>query len=148
MRYLLRCPLAVHVTLMLLVFPVEARSEANTKDSKHGQRLLMKGNTNAGESVQLKVRDQGHIHGQPFIVEMYVNCKDEGPPVLVDSVSVCDLSPKSVKANRWNTAYGLKVKYADVTGYNEMIARGSLDARVQCKPQTDILTFALDNRCP
>ena len=104
--------------------------------------------------VWLIVREQGHLLGQPFHVELRVQCEnlesESTTPMdlpIKDSFSVCDLDPSSVRVNSNNTALALKTKMADTNDYNKQVAAGVIDPKPKCDPATVIKMFSLRNLC-
>ena len=112
--------------------------------------------THSNASVWLIVREAGHMVGQPFQVELRVQCNSSsdgtskvdimGLPVK-DSFSVCDLDPKSVLINLNQTGIALKTKSVDISDYNNQIASGTVDIEPKCAEATTIRQFSLENLC-
>jgi hypothetical protein len=120
-------------------------------DDNYELRLLKTIELKDKQVVYLTVRDQGHVLGQPFIVETRVSC--QGPVTEVsklpvhDSYSVCDMQPESIKLNKQRTAVAMKSKSADINSYYSDIEKGVQRTEVRCRPKTEILKFTLQNLC-
>ena len=124
---------------------------------------VLKEFAHSNASVWLVVREAGHVMGQPFQVELRVQCQSSseeaskgevpnndanvmGFPVM-DSFSVCDIKPDSVIINESQTAVAMMTKLVDMDDYNNQIASGDVDVKPRCAEATTVRTFSLDNLC-
>jgi hypothetical protein len=139
--------------LIICLFFLTPMVAAHERDSSsEAYRVLHRARLEQGGEAVLLVREAGHLLGQPFQVELRVQCQPstEAPihwPVS-DSFSVCDLSPESVKVNRSHTALALKTKMADHDSYDQQIELGISQPRVTCQKATTVKKFSLRDLCP
>lgn len=118
---------------------------------EHGIRVLKSFSLGGDAYMYLSVRDQGHVLGQPFVVETRLSCVGEVEDIkeleVVDSYSVCNMLPDSVVINTKATAVGMIVKSADIDRYDRDIASGLESPDIQCYEQNEMLKFSLKNLC-
>ncbi len=97
-------------------------------------------------------RDEGHLVGQPFQVELRLNCEGDEKNILdlpiQDSFSVCDMKPESLKINRAQTAVAMKTKMADLDSFYAQVEKGEKHPQVMCQQKTTIKKLSLKNLCP
>jgi hypothetical protein len=119
-----------------------------SKASPH--RILWQESVN-GALVTVVVHEGGHVLGQPFQVELRVQCAGTEAPLheqpVQDSFSACDLDPSSLKVNRQKTALAMKAKAADLNHYYDQIAAGKQEPELRCQPQTQISKLSLNRLC-
>lgn len=120
----------------------------NHQDSNY--RILRSFQKGKIEAVII-VREDGHLLGQPYQVELRANCNKtktiEGQWPIQDSFSVCDLDPKSLKMNKDQSVMALKTKLSDLTNFNEQIELGISAPSVSCSKNTTIKKFNLSDLC-
>ncbi len=140
------------MSLLIWNIQVKANEDLNIiAKSSFNVRLLKKINLSDDQIVYLTVRDEGHVLGQNFVVQVRASCKgdieDYSTLKVIDSISVCNMKPESVKTNKNLTAVAFLAKTANIDKYYEDIANGTADARVECNSKTEIQKFSLKNIC-
>ena len=156
------------VVVLFIIFLYEASSGRTYHSSQGGHSDLhhssqesqkyrvLKTFAHSGASVWLIVREAGHMVGQPFQVELRVQCSSSSGSAsnenimnlpVNDSFSVCDLDPESVLINTDQTAMAMKTKSVDMNDYNRQTASGTVDIQPKCSVATTIKTFSLENLC-
>jgi len=102
----------------------------------------------------LTVSERIHVLGQPFHIEVRAQCRGQlGSAVetlpVIDSMTVCDLDPNSVKINSESTAVAVKTKMANIEAHYAQFEAGREPdpRRIPCESQTEIVTFSLQNLC-
>ena len=130
--------------LFLIYFPTAAASD--------GDYRVLKSISVDHYSAELIVKEGGHLIGQPYQVELRVNCHDSNESDstswdIKDSFSVCDLDPESSIINNQNTAVAIKTKMADMKSYNDAISNGELHPEMKCQKKTQIKKISLRNLC-
>lgn len=140
--------------LLILSFQFNsfAADELNiVSKENHDVRLLKTIKLAEGKYVYLTARDEGHVLGQRFLVQTRVSCqgdsKDFSSLPIVDSHSVCNMKPDSVKMNKSMTAIAMLSKSANINKYYEDIASGKSEPQVDCNTKTEVLKFSLKNLC-
>ena len=135
---------------LLLVFFSFCFSTQSLAHDNEEFRILQEFSKGGEYQAWLLVREDGHVLGQPYQVEMRVNCsKVKVQPLeakVKDSFSVCDLDPDSLKQNRQGSAVALKTKMANIGDYYEKLGRGPAST-VLCQEKTTIKKFSLKNLC-
>ncbi len=128
---------------------------SESSDEKKEYRVLMEF-SHSNAHVWLIVREVGHMMGQPFQVELKVQChpsSDTAPTVDImevpvqDSFSVCNMDPESVVMNLEQTGIAMKTKSVDMNNYNNQVASGIVNIKPQCAKDTTIRVFSLENLC-
>lgn len=137
-------------SIALLLFTSQVFGhEAHETDSK--LRQLGEYASPSGHKVYLVAREDGHLLGQPYQLELRADCGGDGGSVkslpIQDSFSVCDMDPDSIKMNIKKTAIAMKVKLADIGSYDQKIAQGQASPEVSCLAATTIKKFSLKNLC-
>ncbi len=144
------------IIIICLQFVFVSTSHANDEiqivdQTTHKVRLLKKINLIDDQFVYLTVRDEGHVLGQNFIVQLRASCNGESDDFtklkVLDSFSVCNLKPESVKINRKSTAIAFLSKTANINKYYEDLADGKVDPKVDCNASIEIQKFSLKNIC-
>lgn len=119
--------------------------------TSHNVRLLKKIPMQDGKFVYLTVRDEGHVLGQNFVVQLRASCSGEVEDFssldIIDSLSVCNMKPESVKTNRNLTAVAFLSKTANINKYYENISDGKSEPKVDCNLKTEIQKFSLRKIC-
>ena len=119
--------------------------------TSHNVRLLKKIPMKDGKYVYLTVRDEGHVLGQNFVVQLRASCSGEVEDFssldIIDSLSVCNMKPESVKTNRDLTAVAFLSKTANINKYYEDLSNGKSDPKVDCNLKTEIQKFSLRKIC-
>ena len=132
--------------LVLFYIPQAQAHESNKSNFRTIKEL-----TNDGTEVAVIVREDGHLLGQPYQVELRVNCSKSKDALdlwpIQDSFSVCDLDPNSVKLNRQRDVIALKTKLSDFRNFNDQIELGISSPKAQCSKQTTIKKFQLKRLC-
>ncbi|MCJ8277301.1 MAG: hypothetical protein HRT44_08235 [Bdellovibrionales bacterium] len=125
--------------------------EHNLNDPNEEIRILQELNLAGGSTAYVVARQQGHILGQNYQVELRLNCSPEKKDIhdlpVHDSLSVCDVDPDSLKLNRKKTAVAMKSKMADMKTYYDQIEKGDRLAQVQCAKKTEVIKFSLSKLC-
>ncbi len=139
-----------HLVIFFLCFYLpSALAEAHDQEE---YRVLKSLQGASGEEAAVVVREAGHLHGQPYQVELRVRCGDASENPLQwsvrDSFSVCDLSPESVKTNTQGSAVALKAKMADHANFEKQLELGISQPQIDCQQQTTIKKFSLRRLCP
>lgn len=129
----------------LLAFLLSSSATAN-----ESFRVLKEFDVEGGKAI-LTVSERAHVLGQPFHLELRVNCSNadveiENLPVH-DSFSVCDMQPESIKVNTLGTAIAMKTKMANVDKYYDLVGEGRVPASVPCKAKTEVMKFTLKGVC-
>ena len=101
--------------------------------------------------MKLIVREDGHLLGQPYQVELRANCASASSnpmkwPVQ-DSFSVCDLNPESARVNSQRTGVAIKTKLADHGNFEKQIELGVQSPQATCEEKTTIKKFSLRGLC-
>lgn len=142
------------LSMMFLIMFSEVFAEDKIEiiaKTTHNVRLLKKIPMKNGSFVYLTVRDEGHVLGQNFVVQLRASCSGEVEDFssleVIDSLSVCNLKPESVKTNRSLTAVAFLSKTANINKYYEDISNGESDPKVDCNLKTEIQKFSLKNVC-
>ena len=135
--------------LVIVYFP---NALAGAEHSSSEQvRILKEIKLEENKKAYIVVREAGHLLGQPYQVELRVQCDENKTKVLnlpvKDSYSVCDLKPESLKINLEKTALAMKVKTADLINYYDQVDRGIFNPKVRCQRQTSIEKFSLRKLC-
>jgi hypothetical protein len=119
--------------------------------TSHNVRLLKKIPMNDGKIVYLTVRDEGHVLGQNFVVQLRASCSGEVEDFsnleIIDSLSVCNMKPESVKTNRQLTAVAFLSKTANINKYYDDLSSGKTEPKVDCNLKTEIQKFSLRKIC-
>ena len=119
--------------------------------TSHNVRLLKKIPMKDGNYVYLTVRDEGHVLGQNFVVQLRASCSGEVEDFssldIIDSLSVCNMKPESVKTNRDLTAVAFLSKTANINKYYEDLSSGKSKPKVDCNLKTEIQKFSLRKIC-
>lgn len=140
------------LSFLILLYPdsSHAHEEGFELKAKHDYRVVYQTQID-GALAQVLVHEGGHLVGQPFQVELRVQCPGDSSDIVSlpvkDSFSVCDLDPESVKMNKQKTALALKVKQADLTTYYDQISEGKQEPELKCAKKTSIKKFSLSNLC-
>lgn len=139
------------IFLSLLLTPEAFAHEEGEKKTEE-IRILKTIDINDKSKAYIVAREDGHILGQPYQVEMRLNCEGKEMEVkdlpVQDSLSVCDIDPESLKVNNQKTAVAMKTKLADMNSYYDEVEKGNTLATVKCLKKTKILKFTLKNLCP
>ena len=113
-------------------------------------RVLQTVDLKDSSKAYIVAREAGHILGQPFQVELRLNCKGEEKEVSLlpvhDSMSVCDIDPNSLKLNKNQTAIAMKTKMADMNRYYKDMEEDPT-AKVHCAEATKVIKFSLEKLC-
>ncbi len=124
-----------------------ALAKANDQDFRVLKEMAL---PREGKAVVL-VREDGHLLGQPFQVELRVNCQTDQNNYLDwpvhDSFSVCDLDPESLKINSKKSAIALKTKMADHANFEQQLNLGLSSPQVKCEESTTVKKFSLNQLC-
>ena len=139
----------------LICFGLPAVAKADQHDHEHDKikeyRVLEQVNKYEEGYAFVMVREGGHLLGQPYQVELRVECSgilsDPLKVKVKDSFSVCDLDPDSIKVNSDGTAIAVKAKMADVNYYDDQIAQGVSSPEMRCLEKTTIKKFSLRKLC-
>jgi hypothetical protein len=119
-------------------------------DSKNEFRVLFQTQISQAQ-IYLIAREEGHLLGQPYQIELRVNCNGDKKEIMElkvkDSFSVCDMQPESVKINNKKTALAMKVKVANINDYYQDIEKGIKSPQVKCGLKTKIKKFSLLKLC-
>ncbi len=136
------------IIFFLCFYLPSALAEASDQE----YRVLKNLQDETGDAAAVVVREAGHLHGQPYQVELRVRCNNVSENPLQwsvrDSFSVCDLSPDSVKVNTQGSAVALKTKMADHANFEKQLELGISQPQIGCQSQTTIKKFSLRNLCP
>lgn len=139
------------VLFVLSCITTHAHEADKVNPEEFNLRLLKTIELEGGTVVYITARDQGHVLGQPFVIETRVSCKGRDEDLkrlkVHDSYSVCDMEPHSIVVNRQNTAVAMKSKAADIDSYYQSIAGGKTPSEVSCQEKTELLKFSLKNLC-
>ncbi len=145
---------SILIFFTIFIFSFSASAEEKMKiiaKNSFNVRLLKKIPLAGGHFVYLTVRDEGHVLGQNFLVQLRASCKGEVDDFsslkILDSISVCNLKPESVKTNKNLTALAFLSKSANINKYYEDISNGKTEPNVDCNAKTEILKFSLKNIC-
>ena len=129
------------LTLTIIFFFPEAFAHEEHNESSE-YRTLKEIQLKDGGQVYILAREDGHLLGQPYQVELRVRCHSQKEETIKlpikDSFSVCDMSPESLKVNTKKTAVAMKVKMADINSYYEKVERGVASPEVDCAKPTTI----------
>jgi hypothetical protein len=143
-------------TIIIIIISYALNAYAETQPhiiqkSSHNVRLLKTIQISKNQYVYLTVRDEGHVLGQYFVVQLRANCsgavKDFSKLEVLDSVSVCNMKPESVKTNRDMTAVAFLSKTANINKYYDDISNGVVEPKVDCNSKTEIQKFSLKKIC-
>jgi len=135
---------------LLIVYLPSAAADSHDSASKEF-RVLKTIELEGEAQAFIVVREEGHLLGQPYQVELRMRCDSKDKEIMDlpihDSYSVCDLSTTSLKINNQNSAIAMKVKNADLSHYNDQLDRGIASPEVLCQKETLIKKFSLRNIC-
>lgn len=113
-------------------------------------RVLKTIDLNGKGKAHVVAREAGHILGQPYQIELRLNCKNSEGEVaslpVHDSMSVCDVDPESLKLNKNQSAIAMKTKVADMDRYYKEMEEDP-NAKVYCADKTKVIKFSLENLC-
>lgn len=135
--------------ILIFFFPQAFAHDSSQKNVDY--RVLKELELQGASKAYIIAREDGHLLGQPFQVELRVQCHQEKVDVLKlkisDSFSVCDLSPESLKLNKAKTVIAMKAKMADLNTYYQDLEKGKASPEVKCGKATKIKKFSLKNLC-
>lgn len=102
------------------------------------------------------VRNDGHLLGHPYIIELRPNCggveKDWKKLKVADSQSACFVMKGTESVDPSNKTLSLKIYEANsvmmnVASMTEPVQGKALDVKPQCSPTATVFTFQLKNFC-
>jgi len=140
------------ITLLFFLYPnsSNAHEEGYELKAKHDYRVVYQ-TLLEGAVAKVLVHEGGHVVGQPFQVELRVQCPGRSADIVSlpvkDSFSACDIDPSTVKMNNQKTALAMKVKLADLKTYYDQISNGQKEPELKCSEKTVIKKFSLRNLC-
>lgn len=138
------------IILVVLHFPVTLLGAEDNEPVGEEFRVLLETQVK-GNSVAVLVREGGHLLGQPYQIELRAQCNknvsDKNQWSIVDSFSVCDLSPESLKINTQKSAIAMKTKMADLLDFDRQIEQGHRHPIAQCSKESSIKKFSLRKVC-
>ncbi len=144
-----------HFILCIIVLSFEwalAHDHEAQEDISLEYRVLKEVSLSETQKVYLVAREDGHLLGQPYQIEVRVRCDGEKLDIIElpvkDSFSVCDMQPESVKINKAKTAMAMKVKVVDLKHYEDQLEAGQKSPDVRCHKKTEIKKFSLKKLCP
>ncbi len=136
---------------ILLSTPVAFAHGDSSDQSESDYRVLKTIEAGQGKAF-IVAREDGHLLGQPYQVELRLNCDASDQDVMnlpiKDSFSVCDMKPESLKINKSQTAIAMKTKMADLDSYYAQVEQGIAHPEVSCQEKTTIKKISLKNLCP
>jgi len=142
------------IKVLLLFFLISYFPKAAAHDSEvlmQEHRVLKVIQVNQKVKAYVVVREDGHLLGQPYQVELRVRCEQNKDEILQlpikNSFSVCDLSPQSLKLNQKRNAVAMKVKMADLNNYYHQLEAGLISPQINCAIPTQIKKFSLNALC-
>lgn len=139
--------------ILMLLLPDTLYSHDEVSKASEEYRQLYQYENQKNQKVVLLAREDGHLIGQPFQIELRVLCKTESAKepntwLIRDSFSVCDMDPQSIRMNKQQTAFAMKVKEVDLEDYNRQLEAGENHPEPRCHIKTQIKKFSLKNLCP
>jgi hypothetical protein len=140
------------LTLIAITFSFPSYGENEIiHNTDHSVRLLKTIKLDSNKFVYLTARDNGHVLGQKFLVQKRVSCngsvEDFSKLEVLDSYSVCNMKPESITLNKNQTAVAMLSKSADVDRYHRDIESGLTSPEINCRKNTEILKFSLNDIC-
>lgn len=137
-------------TFLMCIYIPSALAEAH-EGRVDSYRILKSWNIKDNK-IAVVATEQGHLLGQPYQIELRAQCGKQSSEVMqwevVDSFSVCDISPDSLKMNSQGSALAMKTKMSDLKYFDEQMNSGVISPQTRCLRETSIKKFSLQKLCP